>query len=138
MWAGHIFLSSGRRRGVSLKPSGDSGAGSLDLGRRRWAKSFGEHLLHPQAPAVVGTGVLEGLVAGPGHLAHGTAVTLSQGVFSALAMGKGRGCCVSALHLDFSLVQAPAFKLDSLPFCRGLHPATSFWQELNCSFYGRN
>ena len=54
-----------RREGVKPKPSEDPGAGSLDPGLRRWAESFGKHLIYPQTPAVVDTGVLEGLVAGP-------------------------------------------------------------------------
>lgn len=54
-----------RRQGVSPEPGRDPGAGSPDPGLRKWGETSGEHLLHPQAPAVAGMGVSEGLVAGP-------------------------------------------------------------------------
>lgn len=67
--------SVGRARFPAIRnEEGGSLEGTLVLGSG--AESLAGHLLHPQAPAAVGTGVLQGWWQG-----RGTAGTLSQRLF---------------------------------------------------------
>ena len=112
-----------------------------------WEETLVKHLLRPQAPAVVGMGVSEGPVAGPSPWPAGlwdSTDTLRQGLLKPWPCVRARQVlppgmlCLStsacflllSKHGLLSLPASPSAGDPTWP-----HPS---WQELNCSFYGRN